>query len=105
MRVMSSNLIWPLIGVIVICAVIYGFYQQVKTGSKVPAIVEALIDPYARVLATGNYEEAYKRFTSKDFQKRYSLDEFIKAQEINRAEYGVCKSILSKMEEFYNFLL
>jgi len=67
----------------------YGVYVQYQTGVQInPEITATLIVPYSETLAAGRYDDAYQRFTSQNFRKTCSLDEFLKAQRSNKSNFG-----------------
>lgn len=85
--------------IVMVGLVVYGLYRKVSVQRTVyPRVMKDLLVPYCALLAGGGYEEAYGRYTSKDFRKRYSLREYVAAQEKNREEYGDVRTIKPNVE-------
>lgn len=67
----------------------YGVYIQYQTGVRInPEIAATLVVPYSAALAAGRYGDAYQRFTTPNFRKTCSLDEFLEVQHRNKLNFG-----------------
>jgi hypothetical protein len=76
---------------------IYGIYTQIQFSRKVqPIITATLVDPYAKAVNEGRYEEAYRNFTSPAFQSTYGLEDFLKAQAETRDKLGLLTRIQAR---------
>jgi len=85
----------------IISLVVYGFYKQVLIRSEIfPVIMKDLINPYIGLIAGERYEDAYSKYTSKNFKTKYSLKEYIEAQKKNREKYGILQKTESNIGTF-----
>ena len=65
------------------------FFMQINTRNEVePRIKNELILPYQELLKQGKFEEAYYQMTSPDYRTKYTLAQYIKAQDSNRSVFG-----------------
>lgn len=81
---------------------IYGIHAHIRdAGAVTEAIRARLLEPYARALAAGAYQEAYQRFTSRAFRQAHSLSDYLAAQAANRAEFGPLVSLTLRDAESF----
>lgn len=75
--------------VIVVPFAFYGFWRQLRNNGTVAKEIEttALL-PYVEAIKAERFEDAYHLYTSTYFQKEHTLEEFVAAQQANKAELG-----------------
>lgn len=84
----GKYIVWIVISVIIIMSGA-AFFIQSGTSNKVsPIIIDKLITPYVKLINVGNFEEAYFQYTSVDYRAKFTLSQYIKAQEQNLEKYG-----------------
>lgn len=94
MKKSTSNIIVFGVILIVVSMGITAFFMQKETNDLVkPKIMNDFITPYTNALKNGNYELAYNELTSEEFKEYYTLEEFIKKQELNKETYGDLENI------------
>ncbi len=83
----------------VVGLVAYGIYHKIAVQRTVyPRVMKELLVPYCALLSAGSDEEAYRKFTSRDFREKYSLEEYVASQEKNREEFGDVRTIKPNVE-------
>ena len=72
---------------------VYGFYQTTLANKLGQEVMGKFLNEYSKKISTADYADAYNNLTSDDFKKKYSLEDYQKAQMANLAEYGQLQSI------------
>ncbi len=65
------------------------YWIQTNARAKItPQIMEQLIIPYQRAISARDYTKAYNEFTSNDYKSKFTLEQYLNAQDSNFAIYG-----------------
>jgi hypothetical protein len=68
---------------------ILAYIKQTNTNNTVnPRVIEELINPYEKLIKQADYETAYNEFTSKEYKSKYTLAQYLRAQDSNRTVFG-----------------
>ncbi len=68
---------------------IYGMYRQIFVAQEIaPRIQKDLLDPYQAALAQGDFEKARSTYTTTEYQRRVSVEEYRQGIEKFRNEFG-----------------
>lgn len=94
-KIYSNIIIFGVIALVVSMGVISFFIQKNTNEQIAPEINQKLIQPYSNAIKNKDYEFAYYKFTSDNYKEKYSLEEFIKKQELNIEQFGKLQNIIS----------
>lgn len=89
----GKNIVWIIATVILIMSGVAFFVQSGTSGKVNPLIMNELINPYKELISNGNYETAYSQFTSVDYKVKFTLNNYLAAQDSNMRNYGELKEL------------
>ena len=79
---------------VVLPAAVYGLWAQYRNATRItPEIARTLVAPYAEAVRAGDYEGAYRRYTSAAFKAAVSFDRYVRAQQHNLEDLGTLQSV------------
>lgn len=85
---MKKNILFIVLGLLMLGAVVYGLYASYQNNQVGQKIKKDLLIPYIEHLNKKDYRKAYNDFTSVYYKKQYHVDDFLVAQTVNATKLG-----------------